>query len=109
MFTVKLHVKKNDMVKIIAGKEQGKTGKVLRVYPAKGRVVVESLNIIKRHTRPNQLNPEGGIVEKEAPLSLSNVMLVCGSCNQPTRTGIRLLEDGSKTRYCKKCNESVDK
>lgn len=109
MFTVKLHVKKNDMVKIIAGKEQGKTGKVLRVYPAKGRVVVESLNVIKRHTRPNQLNPEGGIVEKEAPLSLSNVMLVCGSCNQPTRTGIRLLEDGSKTRYCKKCNESVDK
>jgi len=109
MSTVKLHVRKNDVVKIIAGKEQGKTGKVLRVYPAKGRVLVESLNVIKRHTRPNQLNPEGGIVEKEAPLSLSNVMLVCGSCNQPTRTGIRLLEDGSKTRYCKKCNESVDK
>ncbi|MCF6265182.1 MAG: 50S ribosomal protein L24 [Desulfuromusa sp.] len=109
MSTVKLHVRKNDLVKIIAGKEQGKTGKVLRVYPAKRRVLVESLNVIKRHTRPNQLNPEGGIVEKEAPLSLSNVMLVCGSCNQPTRTGIRLLEDGSKTRYCKKCNESVDK
>ncbi|MEA3362075.1 MAG: 50S ribosomal protein L24 [Thermodesulfobacteriota bacterium] len=109
MSTVKLHVKKDDMVKIIAGKEKGKTGKVLRVHPAKGRVVIESLNIVKRHTRPNQLNPEGGIVEKEAPLSLSNVMLICGSCNQPTRTGIRLLEDGSKTRYCKKCNESVDK
>ncbi|MEA3544474.1 MAG: 50S ribosomal protein L24 [Thermodesulfobacteriota bacterium] len=106
---VKLHVKKNDMVKIIAGKEQGKTGKVLRVFPAKGRVVVENLNVIKRHTRPNQLNPEGGIVEKEAPLSISNVMLVCGSCNQAARTGVRLLEDGSKTRYCKKCNESVDK
>ncbi len=109
MSVAKLHVKKNDVVKIIAGKEQGKTGKVLRVYPAKGRVVVESLNVIKRHTRPNQLNPEGGIIEKEAPLSLSNVMLVCGSCNQATRTGVRLLEDGSKTRYCKKCNESVDK
>ncbi|MCK5912962.1 MAG: 50S ribosomal protein L24 [Desulfuromusa sp.] len=104
-----MHVKKNDMVKITAGKERGKTGKVLRVFPEKGRVVVESLNLIKRHTRPNQLNPEGGIVEKEAPLSISNVMLVCGSCNQATRTGIRLLEDGSKTRYCKKCNESVDK
>ncbi|MDA3902338.1 MAG: 50S ribosomal protein L24 [Desulfuromusa sp.] len=109
MSIVKLHVKKNDMVKITAGKEQGKTGKVLRVLPGKGRVVVENLNIIKRHTRPNQLNPEGGIIEKSAPMSISNVMLICGSCNQPTRTGVRLLEDGSKTRYCKKCNESVDK
>jgi large subunit ribosomal protein L24 len=109
MSIVKLHVKKDDMVKIIAGKDQGKTGKVLRVFPAKGRVVVESINIVKRHTRPNQLNPEGGIIEKEAPLSISNVMLVCGSCNQATRTGIRVLEDGSKSRYCKKCNESVDK
>ena len=109
MSIVKLHIKKNDMVKIISGKEQGKTGKVLRVLPEKGRVVVESLNVIKRHTRPNQLYPEGGILEKEAPLSISNVMLICGSCNQPTRTGVRLLEDGSKTRYCKKCNESVDK
>ena len=109
MSIVKLHIKKNDMVKIIAGKEQGKTGKVLRVYPAKSRVVVEGLNMIKRHTRPNQLYPEGGILEKEAPLSISNVMLICGSCNQPTRTGVRLLEDDSKTRYCKKCNESVDK
>ena len=105
----KLHVKKDDMVKIIAGKEQGKTGKVLRVFPDKGRIVVEGLNVVKRHTRPNQLNPDGGIVEKEAPLNISNVMLVCGSCNQATRTGIRLLDDGSKTRYCKKCNESVDK
>ena len=109
MSIVKLHIKKNDMVKIIAGKEQGKTGKVLRVFPGKSRVVVEGLNMIKRHTRPNQLYPEGGILEKEAPLSISNVMLICGSCNQPSRTGVRLLEDGSKTRYCKKCNESVDK
>lgn len=109
MANVKLHVKKDDMVKVIAGKDQGKTGKVLRVFPAKGRVVVESINVVKRHTRPNQLNPEGGIIEKEAPLSISNVMLVCGSCSQATRTGIRVLEDGSKSRYCKKCNESVDK
>ncbi|PLX87938.1 MAG: 50S ribosomal protein L24 [Desulfuromonas sp.] len=109
MALAKLHVKKNDMVKIIAGKEKGKTGKVLRVFPAKGRVVVESLNIVKRHTRPTQLNPEGGIIEKEAPLSISNVMLVCGSCNEPARTGVRRLDDGSKARYCKKCNEIVDK
>ena len=109
MSIVKMHIKKSDMVKIIAGKEQGKTGKVLRVFPGKSRVVVEGLNMIKRHTRPNQLYPEGGILEKEAPLSASNVMLICGSCNQPVRTGVRLLEDGDKTRYCKKCNESVDK
>lgn len=109
MATEKIHVKKDDMVKIIAGKEKGKTGKVLRVFPAKGRVVVESLNVIKRHTRPSQLNPEGGIVEKEAPMSISNIMLVCGSCNEAARTGVRKLEDGSKTRYCKKCNASVDK
>ena len=109
MSIAKLHVKKDDMVKVIAGKERGKTGKVLRVLPNKGRVIVESLNVVKRHTRPSQLSPEGGIVEKEAPISLSNVMLVCESCNQPTRTGVRKLEDGSKTRFCKKCNASVDK
>ncbi len=109
MSIAKLHVKKDDMVKVIAGKERGKTGKVLRVLPNKGRVIVESLNVVKRHTRPSQLSPEGGIVEKEAPISLSNVMLVCESCSQPTRTGVRKLEDGSKTRFCKKCNASVDK
>lgn len=109
MATAKFHVKKDDMVKIIAGKEKGKTGKVLRVFPAKGRVVVESLNVVKRHTRPTQFNPEGGIVEKEAPLSVSNVMLVCSSCDEAARTGVRVLEDGSKARYCKKCNEIVDK
>lgn len=109
MASVKMHVKKNDMVKVVAGKERGKTGKVLRVFPGKGRVVVESLNVVKRHTRPSQLNPEGGIVEKEAPISASNVMLLCGSCNEATRTGVRTLEDGSKSRFCKKCNASVDK
>lgn len=109
MAMAKLHVKKDDMVKIIAGKEKGKTGKVLRVFPAKGRVVVENLNIIKRHTRPTQIKPDGGIIEKEAALSIANVMLICGSCNEPARTGIRTLDDGSKARYCKKCNEIVDK
>ncbi len=109
MATVKLHVKKDDMVKVIAGKEKGKTGKVLRVFPAKKRVVIESLNMVKRHTRPTQLSPEGGIVEKEAALSVSNVMLVCASCGEATRTGIRTLEDDSRVRYCKKCNEIVDK
>lgn len=109
MATQKFHVKKNDMVKIIAGKEKGKTGKVLRVFPAKARVVVENLNMIKRHTRASQRNQEGGIVEKEAAISVSNVMLVCGSCNTAARTGVRVLDDGSKARFCKKCNEIVDK
>ncbi len=109
MATFKLHVKKNDMVKVMAGKEKGKTGKVLRVFPTKGRVVVESLNVVKRHTRPTQISPEGGIVEKEAAMSISNVMLICSSCSEASRTGIRALEDHSRVRYCKKCNEIVDR
>jgi large subunit ribosomal protein L24 len=105
----KLHVKKNDMVKVIAGKDKGKTGKVMRVLPEKGRIVVENLNVVKRHTRPTSTNAEGGIIEKEAALQASNVMLLCTSCNAAVRTGIRVLEDGSKARFCKKCNEIVDK
>ena len=109
MASKKLHVKKNDMVMIIAGKDKGKTGKVMRVLVDKGRVVVESLNVVKRHSRPTRANAEGGIIEKEAPLAASNVLLLCGACNKPTRTGIRILDDGSKARFCKKCNEIVDK
>ncbi|MDY0211994.1 MAG: 50S ribosomal protein L24 [Desulfuromonadaceae bacterium] len=104
-----LHVKKGDLVQVMAGKEKGKQGKVVRVFPAKGRLTVESLNIVKRHTRPSQMNQEGGIVEKEAPMAAANVMLVCSACNQPSRTGIRVLEDGKRARFCKKCNEIVDK
>ena len=105
----KLHVKKDDLVMVIAGKDKGKTGKVLRVIPDKGRVLVENLNIIKRHTRPTQANSEGGIIEKEAAIAISNVQLLCKSCNKPARTGIRVLEDGSKARFCKQCSEIVDK
>jgi len=109
MAAIKTHVKKDDTVMVMAGKEKGKTGKVLRVYPDKGRVLVESVNIVKRHTRPSQANQDGGIIEKEAALALSNVMLVCAACSKPTRTGARRLDDGSKARFCKKCNEIVDK
>ncbi|MGK2906204.1 MAG: 50S ribosomal protein L24 [Desulfuromonadales bacterium] len=108
MAVTKLHVKKDDLVMIIAGKDKGKSGKVLRVMPDKGRVLVESLNLIKRHTRPSRTNNEGGIIEKEAPIALSNVQLLCQGCNKPARTGIRVLEDGSKSRFCKKCNEIVN-
>lgn len=109
MAAIKAHVKKDDTVMVMAGKEKGKTGKVLRVYPDSGRVLVENVNVVKRHTRPSQVNQEGGIVEKEAALAISNVMLVCAACSKPTRTGVRQLDDGSKARFCKKCNEIVDK
>jgi len=109
MAATKMHVKKNDMVMVIAGKEKGKTGKVLKVFPEKGRLTVENLNVVKRHARPTQANPEGGIIEKEASLTVSNVMVICSACGKAARTGIRVLEDGSKARFCKKCNELVDK
>ncbi len=109
MAVKRLHVKKGDLVQVMAGKEKGKQGKVVRVFPAKNRLTVENLNIVKRHTRPSQMNQEGGIVEKEAPVAAANVMLVCRSCNKPSRTGIRVLEDGKRARFCKKCNEIVDK
>lgn len=109
MAVTKLHVKKDDTVAILSGKDKGKTGRVLRVLPEKGRVVVENINMVKRHTRPNQQNSEGGILEKEATLDISNVQLICSSCNAPARTGMRTLDDGSKVRFCKKCNEIVDK
>jgi len=108
MAVTKLHVKKDDLVMIIAGKDKGKSGKILRVLPDKGRVLVENLNLIKRHTRPSRTNNEGGIIEKEAPIAISNVQLLCQGCNKPVRTGIRTLDDGSKTRYCKQCNEIVN-
>ena len=109
MAVTKLHVKKDDTVAILSGKDKGKTGRILKVLPEKGRVVVENINMVKRHTRPNQQNSEGGILEKEATLDISNVQLVCTSCNAAARTGMRTLDDGNKVRYCKKCNEIVDK
>jgi len=105
----KMHVKKNDMVQVLAGKDKGKSGNVLRVIPETGRVLVAELNKVKKHSKPSQANPEGGIIEKEAALAVSNVMLVCPACAKPSKTGVRNLEDGSKARFCKKCNEIVDK
>ncbi len=108
MAVTKLHVKKDDLVMIVAGKDKGKSGKVLRVLPEKSRVLVENINLIKRHTRPSQSNSEGGIIEREAPIAISNVQLLCQGCSKPARTGIKTLEDGSKVRFCKKCNEIVN-
>jgi large subunit ribosomal protein L24 len=103
-------LKKNDSVVVITGRDRGKRGRVLRVVPEKHRVVVEGVNFIKRHTRPNpQKNVKGGIVEREAPLSASNVQLVCPECSNPTRVGRKLLDDGRRVRFCRKCKGVVDK
>jgi large subunit ribosomal protein L24 len=104
----KLHIKKNDQVKVIAGKEKGKTGKILTVMPKKGCVIIEKVNFVKRHTRPSGQARQGGILEKEAPIHISNVMVVCNKCNSPVRIGQKALEDGKKARYCKKCGELLD-
>jgi large subunit ribosomal protein L24 len=104
------HVRKNDSVVVMAGRDRGKRGRVLRVIPDKGRVIIEGVNFIKRHTRPNpQRNIKGGIVEREASVSASNVQLVCPECSNPTRVGRRLLDDGRRVRYCVKCKGVVDK
>ena len=100
-----LRIKKGDYVQVITGKEKGRRGKVIRVDPKRGRVWVEKLNLVRRHERPSQRNPQGGIVEKEAPIHISNVMLVCPKCDKPRRFGVKFLADGSKVRYCKKCGE----
>src|SRR5512141_1271182 len=102
------NIKKNDTVMVIAGKEKGKKGRVYRVMPADERVLVEKLNIIKRHTRPSATNRQGGIIEKEAPIHVSNVMVVCGKCNKPTRVS-HSFEGDKKVRVCKKCGNPMDK
>ena len=102
-------IRKDDQVVVIAGKDKGKSGKVLRVIPDKGRVLVERVNIIKRHARASQKTGKGGIVEKEAPLAISNVMVLCSKCNKPARIGHKELEDGTRARICRRCDELIDR
>ena len=107
---IRIQIRKNDQVKVIAGKDLNKTGRVLRVLRDKGRVVVEGVSFLKRHTRPNpQKQIKGGIVEREAPIHISNVMIICGACGKATRIGHNLLADGKKVRICRSCNSSLDK
>ncbi len=93
-----MKIRKNDTVMVIAGNSRGKTGKVLKVYPGKGRVIVEGVNIIKRHTRPNQRNPQGGIVQRESPINASNVMLLDPKSGEPTRVGAKIIVDETTGR-----------
>ncbi len=103
-----LGIKKDDTVLIISGDEKGKRGRVITVYPKKQKVLVEKLNVIKRHMKPSKKYAQGGIIEKEAPIHRSKVMLVCSKCNKPTRIGLKILESGSKVRTCNKCREVLD-
>jgi len=106
---VPVNFKKGDMVEVISGKERGKQGKVLQVLSREQRILVEKLNMIKKHQKPNQNNKQGGIVDKEASVHISNVMIICNHCNKVTRTGTKVLENRTKIRVCKKCGESIDK
>ncbi len=108
MAQTRMNIRKNDTVVVITGKEKGKSGKVLRVIPGKGTVIVEKINIVKRHSRPTSETKQGGIIEKEAPLYVSKVLLRCPKCNAGRRIGRKVLDDGTKARICRKCQEVLD-
>jgi large subunit ribosomal protein L24 len=100
---------KSDNVLVLSGNDRGKTGKVLKIFPQLNRAVVEGVNLIKSHTRPTRDLPQGGIVEKEGPVNVSNLKVICPKCNKPTRIGFKILEDRSKVRFCKnpECGEII--
>ncbi|RAO99344.1 50S ribosomal protein L24 [Petrotoga sp. 9PW.55.5.1] len=102
-------IKKDDTVEVISGKDKGKKSKVLRVILKENKVVVDNINVVKKHQKPTQQMREGGIIEQPKPIDISNVMLICPNCDQKARVGFKFLEDGSKARYCKKCGEVVDR
>jgi large subunit ribosomal protein L24 len=105
-----MHLRRNDQVLVISGRDRGKRGKVLRLIPSRGRAIVERINMIKRHTRPNpSQNIKGGIVEREASIDVSNLMVVCNECDRPTRARHKNLTDGRKVRICHHCEGVIDK
>ena len=101
----KLHVKKGDTVMVISGKEKGKSGKILKINPSKRTVIVEKVNFIKRHSRPTQKAPQGGIIEREGPLTVAKINILCTKCNAPVRIRKQVLDDGKRVRVCAKCGE----
>ncbi|MCL0062069.1 50S ribosomal protein L24 [Thermodesulfovibrionales bacterium] len=102
-----LRIKKDDIVIALIGKNSGKSGKVLSVLPVKEKVIIEGLNMVKKHIKPNKQQKQGGIIDKEAPIHISNVMLICPKCNKPTRIGTVVLGDEKKFRKCKRCKEVI--
>ncbi len=108
--STRMHIRKNDQVEVLSGKDRGKRGKVLRVMPARSRAIVERINMLKRHTRPNpQRNIKGGVVEREASLHASKLMIVCPECSKPSRVRHKTLSDGRKVRSCAACDGVIDK
>ena len=107
--TDKTYIKKGDTVSVLTGKEKDKTGKVLMINTKKGTLVIEKLNLVKRHSRPNKAAPQGGIIEKESSIRISNVNIVCEKCNKPVRIKMNFLDDGKKVRTCVKCGEILDR
>jgi large subunit ribosomal protein L24 len=103
-----VQIRRNDSVIVISGKERGKTGKVLRVQREENSVIIERVNLVKRHTKPRGPQQPGGIVEKEAAIDASNVMILCDKCNAPVRVGRKMLSDGKKIRICRRCKEALD-
>ncbi|MEW6219575.1 MAG: 50S ribosomal protein L24 [Thermodesulfobacteriota bacterium] len=103
------YLKVNDQVEVIAGRDKGSVGKVVKVHRERQRVTVEKVNMVKRHLRPNPQNQQGGIISREAPIHVSNLMIVCPKCTKTVRIGHQLLDDGSKVRVCRKCGESVER
>jgi len=103
-----MKIQKNDNVLIIAGKDRGKKGKVRKAMPDKDKVIVEGFNMIKRHSKTKGKTRQAGIIELEAPIHVSNIMIICNKCNKPARVGYRALEDGKKARYCHSCSEIID-
>jgi large subunit ribosomal protein L24 len=101
-------LKKNDKVIVLSGKDKGKIGAVLKIDSEKTRAIIEKLNVVKRHSKAGAKGAKGGIIEKEAPIPISNLMVICNKCAEPTRVGKRILEDGSKVRTCKKCGELLN-
>lgn len=104
----KMHVKRGDTVKVISGKDKGKEGKVIAAIPETGKVIVEGVAMVKKHQKARMQGQESTIIQKEAAIDASNVLRVCSNCGKAARTGIKVLEDGSKVRYCKKCNETFN-
>lgn len=109
MTAPKMHIRKDDTVLVLSGKDKGKKGKILISIPKQRKVIVEGINLIKRHTRPSATNPNGGIIEKEAPILADKLQIVCPSCSAPTRVGRQKDNNGKSYRYCKKCGKSLDK
>ena len=108
MIKNKCYIKKDDKVKVIAGKDKGKIGKVLRLKRKNSRIIIENINMMKKHSRPSAKNRQGGIIESESPVHWSNVMLMCSKCVTPVRIKMKRLDDGNKIRVCSKCNEIID-